>query len=39
MAMVMYVFQFAEGAGMLPLYVQQFLRLQEISTRLKQINA
>lgn len=38
MAMVMYVFQFAEGAGMLPLYFQQFLRLQEISTRLKQVS-
>lgn len=38
MAIVMYVFQFAEGAGMLPLYFQQFLRLQEISKRLKNIN-
>lgn len=35
MSIVMYVFQFAEGAGMLPLYVQQILRLQEISSRLK----
>lgn len=34
MAIVMYVFQFAEGSGMLPLYYQQFLRLQEISGRL-----
>ncbi len=38
MSIVMYVFQFAEGAGMLPLYFQQFLRLQEISSRLKQVN-
>ncbi len=37
MSIVMYVFQFAEGAGMLPLYFQQFLRLQEISGRLKQV--
>lgn len=35
MSIVMYVFQFAEGTGMLPLYYQQFLRLQEISERLK----
>ncbi len=35
MATVMYVMQFAEGAGMLPLYFQQFLRLGEISSRLK----
>lgn len=34
MAIVMYVFQFAEGSGMLPVYFQQFLRLQEISERL-----
>ncbi|PID64694.1 MAG: hypothetical protein CR962_01205, partial [Gammaproteobacteria bacterium] len=38
MSIVMYVFQFAEGAGMLPLYFQQFLRLQEISLRLKQVD-
>ncbi len=35
MAIIMYVFQFAEGSGMLPLYFQQFLRLQEISSRLQ----
>lgn len=35
MSIVMYVFQFAEGTGMLPLYYQQYLRLQEISSRLK----
>lgn len=34
MAIVMYVFQFADGAGMLPLFFQQFLRLREISSRL-----
>lgn len=38
MAIVMYVFQFAEGTGMLPLYYQQFLRLQEISNRLKDVH-
>lgn len=38
MAIVMYVFHFAEGAGMLPLYFQQFLRLREISSRLHHIN-
>lgn len=37
MSIVMYVFQFADGAGMLPLYFQQFLRLQEISSRLKNL--
>lgn len=35
MSIVMYVFQFAEGSGMLPLYYQQYLRLNEISERLK----
>ncbi len=34
MSVVMYVFEFSERAGMLPLYFQQFLRLQEISSRL-----
>lgn len=34
MSIVMYVFQFAEGSGMLPLYYQQYLRLEEISSRL-----
>lgn len=36
MSIVMYVFQFAEGSGMLPLYYQQFLRLEEISSRSSQ---
>lgn len=36
MATVMYVMQFSEGSGMLPLYFQKYLRLQEISTRLTQ---
>lgn len=35
LSMVMYVFQFAEGSGTLPLYYQQYLRLEEISSRLK----
>lgn len=35
MATVMYVMQFAEGSGMLPLYFQKYLRLQEISSRLR----
>lgn len=35
MSVVMYVFQFADDTGMLPLYYQQFLRLKEISARLK----
>lgn len=35
MSIVMYVFQFAEGSGMLPLYYQQYLRLNEISERLR----
>lgn len=35
MAIVMYVFHFAEGTGLLPLFYQQFLRLQEIASRLK----
>ncbi len=35
MSIVMYVFQFADDAGILPLYFQQFLRLKEISSRLK----
>lgn len=39
MATVMYVMQFAEGSGMLPLYFQKYLRLQEISHRLKQAGA
>lgn len=38
MSIVMYVFQFAEGSGMLPLYFQQFLRLQEISGRLNTLS-
>lgn len=37
MSVMMYVFNFAEGAGMLPLYFQQFLRLQEISSRLNNV--
>lgn len=35
MSIIMYVFQFAEDSGMLPLYYQEFLRLKEISERLK----
>ncbi|WP_251357842.1 ABC transporter six-transmembrane domain-containing protein [Kangiella sp. TOML190] len=35
MSTIMYVFQFAEGSGVLPLHFQQFLRLTEISSRLK----
>lgn len=38
MAIVMYVMQFSEGSGMLPLYFQKYLRLQEISSRLKAVN-
>lgn len=37
MSIVMYVFQFAEGSGMLPLYYQQYLRLNEISSRLREV--
>ena len=33
--MILYVFQFIDGIVLLPLYVQQLIRLREISERLR----
>ncbi len=38
-AVVMYVFEFAESVTLLPFYYQQWLRLREISGRLTAITA